>query len=1324
MWCPYEFEKLTIKRSEDIDRFYILDLSAQQNLLSWHILNEFMTLLRKLPSCSLEERMRLLENFSGKIIQYQKELLADHARYFQESNQNGPLPLSTQKRFLTNFQTVMEEWFRSYLEGELPDPGSLTHQNRLELEEALKQVQEKLSLVIDRIKKISYQLAHFEEESQEASMAHLENHFTHKTNAVDSPLIQELHLLTQRGEEAPILAYLDRPNVKSQKQQLINTIAADGLNALHRACLYGHLKMVRLLLAHGADPSIKTHKNEEGYFPVHLAVVSYKKPQNSVPILQELLNVWTIRLRREAREFAQLAGRYSRTPLHTAAYYNRCEGAEWLMQQGALVDSQSFEGLGRAVTPLCTAVENNRLEMTEFLLSHGANPRFESKTVSDREISETPLGAALFFQHLEIISTLLNRGIWVTGPELNRIRQGRRYRESAARDQLIKTIQFSFDRQRSPLFSPQPERVEDHSPSQAAEVHSEELPVYQDPFFQELHRRLLSPESNGTVFQEALSELESRIKSLADTRDETFKERMQLLGDFNQWVNAILNNPFLSLRYLNEKLLSIHFDEVYSALLRLWMITEIVRIVMTIPVKHAFRETLEDTLLKQIPFYECAETLFLLSKRLSRLIPPDFPDEHKQRLEDIFNISRKRCINCAIQDQLEKLNRYEPSRILEPLTCLCQLMEWGGFDSRKIEQESMASISFGAIALNDILVEEPEKIILALGGRGGIITMDRHQNMPEEALIRLVKLYHTAMDLTVIRWILIQDQVSQDIDSRRQGISVPPETEAERRLKNWPFSEDDVNHWEEAVEAMMTQHREKDSYPTLSAHLHAIKAGLHLLPKRKKNWSEQASGCAEYLVNPLEFFDVLKKIISLFIDYRGKEHSTACYVSLFWFRHWFRIIKQTNPYRKKAMLSMMKTVQKQLYTERKRMKWYFNYVMVESLIDIIGDPNSDERIRRQAFSSGYRLTKKDRFLGLLDFCRYPREYEDKKKRIFHLAQQACSQLEKNHLAEISAWSAGQLVRNSSSAQLPVRPSRRETTQPKAPLSELQPLFQRPLPIYSLECYDSGGLTSLQRACLYPSLDIVDDLLQLQADPTIPSVAGYDAVHYVLASTAIQQASVIPPGTLRNILDRLYGQQPDDAHRKNMICQPRGPLKRTPLHFAALFGNQEGVDWLMHQGADINATESDGKTTPLESAVLNGHAPIVALLLENYLPQIAPTTIERSLEKAILGQRENIIELFLDHGLWINQENIQALQRYYPVHSESLHLFLQKTFQGYLLRQIEKQPPLPGDQANASYEEGMARSSSVLSFHSLFEPPKEKQTPSPPASSSNAPSASI
>lgn len=56
--------------------------------------------------------------------------------------------------------------------------------------------------------------------------------------------------------------------LKSSNYINLNYVDAEGETPLHRSCARGNLEMVKLLVQHGANQSIK---NKAGWFPIHLA---------------------------------------------------------------------------------------------------------------------------------------------------------------------------------------------------------------------------------------------------------------------------------------------------------------------------------------------------------------------------------------------------------------------------------------------------------------------------------------------------------------------------------------------------------------------------------------------------------------------------------------------------------------------------------------------------------------------------------------------------------------------------------------------------------------------------------------------------------------------------------------------------------------------------------------------------------------------------------------------------------------------------------------------------------------------------------------------
>lgn len=121
--------------------------------------------------------------------------------------------------------------------------------------------------------------------------------------------------------------------------------------ALHHACLYGNLDLVKLLLKNKADINIK---NEHGWTPLH----------------------------------------------NTIGTENRFEITKFLVNNGADINERTNEG----ATPFASACSNNNLKIAQFLLDNKAN-------VDDKcNLGDTPLQAACQNNNFDMIKFLVNNG--------------------------------------------------------------------------------------------------------------------------------------------------------------------------------------------------------------------------------------------------------------------------------------------------------------------------------------------------------------------------------------------------------------------------------------------------------------------------------------------------------------------------------------------------------------------------------------------------------------------------------------------------------------------------------------------------------------------------------------------------------------------------------------------------------------------------------------------------------------------------------------------------------------------------------------------------
>ena len=145
----------------------------------------------------------------------------------------------------------------------------------------------------------------------------------------------------------------------NRKTYINNIDPKFNLNALHIACAFGKTAIVNYLLFQGADTEIPD-KND-GYYPLHHAVES-----GCLETLIALQNKRREKLGRNAILTVK-AVETQRTPLHSAAFCNYPEMAEWLINQGIDVNCQEKV---TGYTALHTAAYRGNREIINVLLDN------------------------------------------------------------------------------------------------------------------------------------------------------------------------------------------------------------------------------------------------------------------------------------------------------------------------------------------------------------------------------------------------------------------------------------------------------------------------------------------------------------------------------------------------------------------------------------------------------------------------------------------------------------------------------------------------------------------------------------------------------------------------------------------------------------------------------------------------------------------------------------------------------------------------------------------------------------------------------------------
>ena len=169
----------------------------------------------------------------------------------------------------------------------------------------------------------------------------------------------------------------------------VNAPNDHGWTPLHLACHHGHVKMAKLLLKSGAQPSL-CHKSGKGHIPISLAIqkenidtvkllLTYHEQDkerslqnfgNAIRQAARVGNIEIIKLLASSLGPDLMHSRSSRnnTVLHGASYFNNAEVIELLLELGADVESVGRKG----ATPLSNAAKHICPDSARALLAAGA----------------------------------------------------------------------------------------------------------------------------------------------------------------------------------------------------------------------------------------------------------------------------------------------------------------------------------------------------------------------------------------------------------------------------------------------------------------------------------------------------------------------------------------------------------------------------------------------------------------------------------------------------------------------------------------------------------------------------------------------------------------------------------------------------------------------------------------------------------------------------------------------------------------------------------------------------------------------------------------
>jgi ankyrin repeat protein len=162
------------------------------------------------------------------------------------------------------------------------------------------------------------------------------------------------NLLVARGAtldlcEAAAAGEIERAErLLTESPDAVNAFTADGWTPLHLAAFFGRGKVTELLLAHGADPAVRS-RNANGNTPLHAALAANQS--------------FTAGLLIGGGADVNAADASGWRPLHLATANNNLDAMQTLISQGADLDAAN----GAGATALAVAEEKNLREAEAML---------------------------------------------------------------------------------------------------------------------------------------------------------------------------------------------------------------------------------------------------------------------------------------------------------------------------------------------------------------------------------------------------------------------------------------------------------------------------------------------------------------------------------------------------------------------------------------------------------------------------------------------------------------------------------------------------------------------------------------------------------------------------------------------------------------------------------------------------------------------------------------------------------------------------------------------------------------------------------------------
>ena len=146
--------------------------------------------------------------------------------------------------------------------------------------------------------------------------------------------------------------------------------------------------------------------------------------------------------------------------------------------------------------------------------------------------------------------------------------------------------------------------------------------------------------------------------------------------------------------------------------------------------------------------------------------------------------------------------------------------------------------------------------------------------------------------------------------------------------------------------------------------------------------------------------------------------------------------------------------------------------------------------------------------------------------------------------------------------------------------------------------------------------------------------------FLVAAFGLTVAGCLDPGTdgpLHDAITRRDFASVQEQVRRGADVNASGMYGRTPLYYAALYGESNIVVYLLNEGADPKKGASwKGNDTPLHVAAAHGHIGCVkALLPKSVLVDIRNNVNQTPLHYSARNRHPDVVRLLLDHGADVN-----------------------------------------------------------------------------------------